>query len=633
MKQTGESDLAAPAAGRGVHQLVAEWVRDRPDAPAAREVSTGIVLTYRQLWERAGWLAADLANRGVAGGDIVAVGQDRSAELLVALLGILRAGAAYLPLDSHAPVERISTILAEARTDLVVVSSSHRSGTAGLAGSDWTNLPDGLRLVPVPVRQAGLEPTVQAGGDDPAYVSYTSGSTGVPKGVVVPHRAVLRLAVAPKFCTVSPGDRVAQMSNTAFDATTFEVWNTLTAGGTVVIPPTVTDLPIDEWVDMLAREDITTAFLTTSLFHTVARERPGAFASLSNLVVGGEQLDLAIVRSVLAAQPPGRLVNGYGPTETTTFAAYYDCTDESLAGLDRIPIGFPLQDTTLHVLDDELTPVPVGESGELCVGGPGVSTGYLGRPDLTAERFVTDPATGALLYRTGDLVRQRADGALELVGRRDRQVKLRGFRIELEEIERVAAASELVDAVFVEKVGEGPAAILVGFALPSGSAPVDVGELPATLSVLLAGRLPDYMLPARWLILDQLPLGPTGKADREKLLALLDGPPATDPDHTDHAGHTGHANQGAHADPDATTGGGDWLVKEVLAVWQDVLAVPHASEKDNFFERGGNSMLAIRLATRIKERLSVPVEPAEILFAETLADVIGYVRELVTATR
>src|SRR5215471_16271429 len=436
-----------------VQALIVPWIEQQPDVCAIRESRTDTELTYRDLWERSGWLASQLQESGAGRGDVVAVDQDRGAGLIVTLLGILRAGAAYLPLDSHAPAERVAAILAEARARLVVSVAD--------AGS----------------RREPRDTAV--GGDDPAYVAYTSGSSGRPKGVVVPHRAVVRLAVAPTFCTVRHGDRVANMSNTAFDATTFEIWNTLAAGGTIVVLPTVADLAIDDWVELVRAERVSTMFLTTSLFHAVARERPDAFGSLDSLVVGGEQLDLAAARAVLGAAPPGRLVNGYGPTETTTFAASYDCTEAGLAGHDRVPIGHPLQRTALYVLDADLEPVSPGEAGELCVGGPAVALGYLAQPGLTAARFVPDPAaTGATMYRTGDVVRQLPGGALQLLGRSDRQVKLRGFRIELDEIERVAAASPLVDAAFVERVGDGPSALLVGFVLPAREATEPRHELP-----------------------------------------------------------------------------------------------------------------------------------------------------------
>jgi amino acid adenylation domain-containing protein len=612
----GCSELSADSASvDAVPELVEVWARHAPDSCAVSDPSSGVRLSYAELWERAGWLAAELGGLGVGRGDVVAVAARRSADLVVAMLGIVRAGGAYLPLDSHAPAARVAAMLAEARTDLVVCVSSHRPG------GDWPDLPDGLRLVPVPRapgRHGAVARPAVIGGDDPVYVSYTSGSTGRPKGVVVPHRAVLRLAVAPLFCTLAPGELVGHMSNIAFDATTFEIWNTLTAGATVVILPTALDLPIDGWVAMLREVGVTTIFLTTSLFHLVARERPAAFASLRNLVVGGEQLDLAAVRAVLAAGPPGRLVNGYGPTETTTFAAYYDCTDASLAGLDRIPIGFPLQRTTLHVLDGELRPVPPGEVGELYIGGAGVATGYLARPDLTAERFVTDPATGDTVYRSGDLVRQLPGGALEMAGRRDRQVKLRGFRIELEEIERAAAATGLVDLAMVERAGDGPAAYLAGFVLPRRSggpgaagldaAGPDAAGLGDELSRRLAAALPDYMVPARWVVLEELPLGPTGKADRARLLAMLDG----DPQPT-----------GPGGDPGAT---GDGVADAVRDSWQDVLAVTGAAPGDNFLDSGGNSLSAVQLAHRLQQRLGVLVEPVAVLLAASLAELVEQVR-------
>jgi amino acid adenylation domain-containing protein len=498
--------------GGGVYDLVATQVRRRPEAQAVRDACTSEALTYTELWRSAGLLATDLAARGVGGGHIVAVRMDRSIDMIVAMLGIMRSGAAYLCLDPDSPPNRTETLLSETQAAAIVEPSGERRGATA------HGLRLALRQVATPGRTAGPVPA-----DDPVYVMYTSGSTGSPKGVVVPHRAVRRLAESPNFCTIAPGDRVANGANPAFDATTFEIWNALVAGATVVVFPSLTEVTFSRWSELIVHEGITTMFLTTSLFHLIARERPGSFRGLRTLVVGGEQLDLAATRRVLAAGGPDRLVNGYGPTETTTFAAYFDCTAESLAEADRIPVGFPLQNTTLHLLDDRLDPVAAGEAGELCVGGPGVALGYLGRPDLTAQRFVTDPATGRVIYRTGDLARQRLDGAFVVFGRLDRQFKLWGFRIEPEEVESAIAATGLTEAAFVEKVGSGPTARLVGFVLPAHSIPAE--ELRRTLSGKLSEQLPSYMIPNRWVMLSDVPLNQTGKTDRAQLLALLNENP------------------------------------------------------------------------------------------------------------
>lgn len=582
-----------------VHDLVHEQVRQRGDSCAVREAVSGRSLTYRELWQRSGRLAGQLVDLGVRPGDVVAVDQGRSAELVVTLLGVVRAGAAYLPLDAHAPLERTAGILEEARTDIVVRSAS--------ADTAAPHLPEGLQqVVPPEPGSSGPEAPVDVVvcADDPVYVAYTSGSTGRPKGVVIPHRAVIRLVQEPVHCTIEPGERVANASNPAFDATTFEIWSSLTAGGTVVVLPTVTDLALDAWVDLVRAERITSMFLTTSLFHMVAREQPGAFHGLRTLVVGGEQLDLATTRRVLAEGPPGRLVNGYGPTETTTFATYFDCTLDSLAGLDRVPIGFPLQRTRLQVLDGDLRPVPPGEPGELCIGGPGVGLGYLHRPDLTAERFVADGLSGERMYRTGDIVRRLPGGALSLIGRRDRQIKMRGFRIELEEVERAVVGTGLVHSAFVEKLGDGPSASLICWVLPtSAGGPaelLDPAELAEELRARLAHRLPSYMVPARWMVLDELPYGPTGKVDRARLLARLDT--ADDP-------------PGADGTPAASP-----VPAELARIWCEVLEVATAHPGDAFLDLGGNSILAVQLASRIGERLGVPLEPADVLLADSLAD-------------
>ena len=595
-----ETGTAQPA--RGVGDLIERWVRRTPDALAVRDAATGQELTYAQLWRASAGLAGELVDAGVGPGQFVATSIGRSVDLVVAMLGIVRAGAAYLPLDHHAPAGRRAGMVREAGARALVVpthamSTSDVPGTADLGG---------LRQVAVaPDLWAGDGAWLPAGpgGDDPIYLMYTSGSTGRPKGVVVPHRAVVRLVVDPSYATIEPADRIAHSSNPAFDASTFEIWGPLAAGATVVVFPSLTDIGIEDWAELADRERITVMFLTTALFNGVARERPDAFGPLRALLVGGEQMELAAVRRVMAAGPPGRLVNVYGPTETTTFAASFDCTEDSIAGRDRIPIGYPLQQTTLSVLDDELSAVPVGGTGELCIGGPGVALGYLNRPDLTAQRFVADSRLG-LLYRTGDVAREHPDGTVELLGRRDRQVKLRGFRIELEEIERAATGTGLVDAAFVEKVGEGPAAVLVGFVLPAAGATRP--GLGGELSGRLARQLPTYMIPSHWLVLDRLPLGPTGKVDRRRLPALLDRPAAGDP-------------PGSGAGPLA-----DW----VRALCRDVLGSAQVSDSDNFLDLGGNSITAAQLAARISDRLRVAVEPADILLADSLAELAARLHDL-----
>ncbi|MET7669085.1 non-ribosomal peptide synthetase [Micromonospora luteifusca] len=589
-----------PITSRSAHDLVGTWVRRSPDATAVREAVTGREMTYRELWQAATRLATELTRHGVRRGDIVALAMERSAELIVGILAIARCGAAYLPLDVSNPADRNTALVTEAAVRLVVTAADGEPADWALP-ADLTWLRATVAAAPTASDQPALDE--QAGGDDPLYVAYTSGSTGRPKGVVVPHRAVVGLVDGAEYCPVAPGDRVVSLSNPAFDATTFEVWSTLTAGGTLVVLPAVTDMTLDDWVDLLRAEAITTMFLTTSLFHMVARERPAAFGTVRNLLVGGEQMQLAAARAVLAATPPRRLVNAYGPTETTTFAAYHEVTAANLVGVDRVPIGRALQHTTLRLLDDQQRPVAEGATGELCIGGPKVALGYLGQPELTAQRFVRLP-DGEVVYRSGDLARLTPDGGVELLGRYDRQVKLRGFRIELEEIERATMATGLADVAIVEKVGDGPQALLVGFVLPAAaSAPT-----PSQLSAALVARVPRYMVPARWIVLEALPVGQTGKADRAALLALV-------------------ADDGPGGDES-----GDPVLAGVTETWRDVLNLSTVTRTDTFLDLGGNSILAIQAASRLTERLGVEVEPHDVLLATSAADLVDRLRDRQPAT-
>jgi amino acid adenylation domain-containing protein len=341
------------------------------------------------------------------------------------------------------------------------------------------------------------------------YVSFTSGSTGRPKGVVAPHRAVANFVLDTRLCAYSPGDRVASLSSTASDATTMEIWKTLVAGATVVVLPQLTDLELDDWLAVVRRERITVMFLMTALFQLIAAADPTAFASLDTVMFGGEAANIDTVRAVCRAGGPRRLVQGYGPTEATVFATFFDCTTESLAGRERIPLGEPLVNYEVYLLDSHLCEVE--GDGELCVGGPGVATGYLARPSLTANRFVQFGQS--IIYRTGDLVRRSPDGSLEFLGRADRQVKVRGYRVELEDVERGIEATGLVRNAVVELVHGH----LVCFFVPACPGQ----DLAVRLPTALSERLPGYMIPPRWIEVPTVPVTSTGKVDRAQLLSHL----------------------------------------------------------------------------------------------------------------
>ncbi|MGH7561799.1 MAG: non-ribosomal peptide synthetase, partial [Gemmatimonadales bacterium] len=487
-----------------IHELFAEQARRTPNEIAVSW--GGNRLSYRELDAKSSRLAAHLRGLGVAPGDCVGLCHERAPGLVVGLLGILKAGGAYVPLDRAYPDARLSYMMAEARIDIVVTDGRR-------------DVPEGPRLVSLPDVLAGPDcedragPAAGVNAESLAYVIFTSGSTGEPKGVAVPHRAVVRLVDQTDFLQIRPGDRVLGFAPISFDASTFEVWAPLLNGATaVVFPPTSPSLA--ELGRFIEREQVTVAWLTAALFNQMVDAELPRLRGLRALLAGGDVLSVPHVRRVLQELPGVQLINGYGPTENTTFTCCHRITTADL-GRGSISIGRPIANTTVYVLDRTSQPVPIGVAGELYTGGDGVALGYLHRPELTAERFLADPFAGgsARLYRTGDQVRWRPDGTIEFLGRLDQQVKIRGFRIEPGEIEAALVAHpDVREAVVVVRPDARGDKRLVAYVIGRAGLPD-----AAALKAHCAARLPDFMVPATVVGLTALPVTPNGKVDRAAL--------------------------------------------------------------------------------------------------------------------
>jgi amino acid adenylation domain-containing protein len=551
---------------RSIVELFVECAESDPEAVALERGNEQV--RYRELDERSSRLASALMESGVEPGTLVGLCMKRSIEMVVGMLAALRCGAAYVPLDPDDPEDRLSFMSEDAGLVAVVVEPGHEqrefgTGVTVLAG---TTSPEGFR---------SSEPATAdraPGPEDLAYVLYTSGSTGLPKGVAVEHRAVVRLVRDTDYVSIGPGDRVAHVSHPAFDATTFEVWAALLNGATVVIldPDTVLEPP------RLARElrarGVTALFLTTALFNAVADEAPDAFRTVRTVMFGGEVVDPARVRKVLAADPPARLLHVYGPTECTTFATWHRVTEVDPAAT-TIPIGRPIANTRAWVVDPHGGVVPAGVPGELLLGGDGLARGYHGRPELTRERFVDAPfGAGERVYRTGDRVRREEDGSIVFLGRFDRQVKVRGFRIELGEVEAALAGHPSVRECVVAAREAGPGdRRLLAWVVANGYSPAS-----ADLNRFLSDRLPRYMLPSAYIVVNAMPLNRNGKVD----VRALPDPPAPEP--------------AARLVTDT-----ERLLAEV---WRETLGVPEVGRTDDFYDLGGHSLLAVRLFSEIEKR-------------------------------
>ncbi|MEV0611820.1 amino acid adenylation domain-containing protein [Nonomuraea sp. NPDC050404] len=555
--------------GRLLHELFAARVADRPDAVAMR--FAGADLTYRQLDERSGRLAHALVEEfKVAPGRVVGVLLERGFDLPAAELGVLKAGGAWLPLDPQYPPERLAYQLEDADVAAVVTTSDLADRVPAEVGRILldTDALDG---------RPASGPSVQVAQEDTAYVIYTSGSTGTPKGVMVPHRAVVNFCTTfQRMFSVTPDDRILQFSNPAFDVSVSDVFSTLTAGGTIVGAPRSELLDPEALQRLLAGERVTMVDIPPAVLGLLD---PSALDDLRVCFIGMEPFGADLVNRW--SKPGREFHNGYGPTEVTVTCVDYLCPPEPLDGPP--PIGRAMANQRAYVLDKALRPVPVGIPGELYMAGAGLAIGYLGRPDQTAEKFLPDPfavTPGERMYATGDLVRWNADGNLEFLGRVDRQVKLRGLRVELGEIEHaIESFAGVRQCVVTIRDAGTPAAWLAAYV---------VGEFEQDeLREHLSGLLPLHMVPTDYVRLERLPLTSTGKMDHARL-------PDPRPD-------------GGAGQVELTTG----TQRRVAEIWQSLLSLDPGSvgAQDNFFVLGGNSLQVTQMISRVRDAFQVTLDP------------------------
>ncbi|MGB8167994.1 MAG: amino acid adenylation domain-containing protein [Chthoniobacteraceae bacterium] len=577
---------------QGIHEIFEEQAARTPEAVAIEAGDERV--TYAELNQRANRLARRLRSVGVERGACVGISIERSIELIVGILGILKAGGAYVPLDPSYSTERTTGMLADTGASVAVVQQRIAGQLPGNVTS-VLNVAD-LQLAEGDASNLGLV----SAGDDLAYVIFTSGSTGKPKGAEILHRGISRLVINTDYVSFTAEDVVAQVANPSFDASTFEIWGALLNGARLLVIPNDALLSPREFTGRLRRSGVTVLFLTTPLFHQFAREVPGEFGGLRYLVVGGDALDPAAARAVLASgRAPGTLVNGYGPTETTTFAICHRVERVAEDALS-VPIGRPIANTHIYLLDPAGQPVPNGKLGEIYIGGPGVARGYANRPELTAASFVRDPFStpeSSRLYRTGDRARMLADGTIEFLGRFDEQVKVRGFRVELGEVETALRQHPSIEQckVVATKNGSGDKTLAAYVTARAGQA-----LRPAEVREFLASSIPDFMVPAAIHVLPEMPLNANGKLDLQALPALEVRQPEAPLD-------------------------GNPIEKKIAALWQEVLGRNHVSLHDDFFLVGGHSLLAIRLIGRMREQFSVDVPVQRLFETPTISGLAEFV--------
>jgi len=589
------------------HQILEEWNRTKTEYPRDSTIQQlfetqvektpdciAIIygnqqITYHQLNQRANQLAHHLRTLGVGSDELVGICLERSIDLIIGLLGILKAGGAYVPLDAENPQERIALMLSDAQVSVLLTQNSlldklptHQTQIICL-DTEWKAIANSSPKNPDNITTA----------DNLAYIVYTSGSTGKPKGVAVSHRAVNRLVLNTDYIQLSPHECIAQASNVSFDAATFEIWGALLSGARLVGITKEVALSPQRLATQIRQDRITTLFLTTALFNQIARQVPDAFQPLSNLLFGGEAVDPSAVREVLSKGLPRRMLHVYGPTENTTFSSWYLVQSIS-AKATTIPIGCPIANSQIYILDAQLQPLPIGVPGELHIGGDGLAQGYFNQPELTAEKFIPNPFGAGRLYKTGDLTRYLADGNIEFLGRIDLQVKIRGFRIELGEIEAVLAQyPDIREVAVIAREDQLRDKRLVAYVL----AKPEITATPRQLQQFLKEKLPDYMIPSTFVVLDIFPLTPSGKVDRRALPV-----PSSANLEWDHEFI-------APSNP----------IESLIAdIWAKCLGIEQVGIYDNFFDIGGNSLLMIQVHSGLQKTLNQDISVVDLFKYPTI---------------
>jgi len=577
--------------GRCVHELFEEQVERRPDAVAV--VMGEEQFTYRELNERANQVAHHLQQLGVGPEVLVGVYLERSLEMVVGILGILKAGGAYVPLDLAYPKDRVGFMLQDSgapvlltNNDLVERLPDHGARVV-LMDSDWPSIG----------QESRGNPLRRVTSKNLAYVIYTSGSTGVPKGVEIEHEGLVNLVFwHQRVYRVTAADRATQLAGLSFDASVWEIWPYLTAGASVYLPDEETRVSPRRLVEWLAGQGITICFLPTPLAEAVLSEEWPRDVRLRVLLTGGDKLRRP-PKKIL----PFSLINNYGPTENTVVSTWTPVAADPEADTPP-PIGRPVDNTQCYVLDAYLQPVPIGVAGELHIGGVGLARGYLNRPELTAEKFIPHPfcgEAGARLYKTGDLVRYLPDGNLEFLGRIDHQVKIRGYRIELGEIEALMGSHPGVGGTVVMVRDDMPGAkLLVAYIVPRGEQAPSVEGLRQ----YLREKLPEYMVPSAFVMLEEFPLSPNGKIDRRAL-------PKPEVDREAEKGYVAPRNEAEEA---------------ITKIWRELLQVRTVGINDNFFELGGHSLLLVKMLDRLQESFKKELAIVEIFRHPTIATLASY---------